>query len=62
MVRAGVGDVKSEVRVLRKVVENARAIASRATSAVNVFVDRKDVCVGVGCSGGAVSDIRKRGF
>jgi hypothetical protein len=62
MVRAVVGLVRNEVRVLRKVVENARAIASMATSAVSVFVDKKGVCVVVGSFGGAVSDIRKRRF
>jgi hypothetical protein len=55
-----VGLVRTEVKVLRKELENARAIAANATSAVNVLVDKKEV-VDVGCSGSVVSDIRKRG-
>ena len=59
IVRA-VGFVKTEVKALRKGLENARAIAANATSAVNVLVDMKEV-VDVGRSGSVVSDIRKRG-
>ena len=57
-----VGLVKTVERVVRKVLENARVIASNATSAVNVLVDIKAVdVVGVCCSAVVVSDIRKRG-
>lgn len=55
-----VGFVRTDAKVLRNELENARAIAANAMSAVNVLVDRKEV-VDVGCSGSVVSDIRKRG-
>lgn len=54
--------VRTEDRTVRKELENARAIAANATSAVNVLVDMKAVGVDVFCSGSVVSDIRKRGF
>ena len=54
--------VRTAERVVRRVLENARVIASNATSAVNVFVDRRAVDeVDVCCSAVVVSDIRKRG-
>jgi succinylarginine dihydrolase len=59
------GFARTEERVVRRVLENARVIASNATSAVNVFVDRRTVdvvdVVDVCCSAVVVSDIRKRG-
>jgi hypothetical protein len=51
------GLVMAEEKVLRKVLENARMIASKATTAVKVFVVKKELAVAVGSLG--VSVMRK---
>jgi hypothetical protein len=51
------GLVTAEEKVLRKALENARMIASKATAAVKVFVVKKELAVAVGSLG--VSVMRK---
>ena len=55
--------VRTEERVLRKELENARMIAISATSAASFLVDMKavDVTVDECCSVIVLSDIRQRG-
>ena len=56
------GFVMADEKVLRKVLEKARMIASAAMSTVNVFVVRYEVTVAVVCCSLGVSVIRKEGF